>query len=278
MFSMTFDLPAYLQRIGAADVHTTDLPTLRHIAQRHALSIPFENIDALRGAGVSLALEDVQRKLVFEHRGGWCFEQNLLLGEALRALGFTVRDLAGRVLWNRPLTDKPARTHRMLEVHCAGRRWLVDAGFGGQTLTGIMDMDERAPQTTPHELFRLREWEGDLLLEALPAGVAADGAADWHPLYRFDCRDFWPIDFEAANFQLAHDPRSRFARELNVALPTPSGRWSLRNRELTWRGLDGQVRRSHLTDAAAVRDTLREHFGIDVGGLADFVVGDSDPA
>ncbi|MDR2214873.1 MAG: arylamine N-acetyltransferase [Nevskiaceae bacterium] len=267
---MALDLPAYLQRIGAADAQRADLATLRRIALAHPLAIAFENLDAFRGVGVSLALEDVQRKLVSEGRGGWCFEHNLLLGEALRELGFTVHDRAARVLWGRDTATQSPRTHRLLEVQCDGRRWLVDGGFGGQTLTGILDMDQRDPQATPHEWFRLREFDGDLLLEALPTGAGtgakantdATASAGWRPLYRFDHAPQWPMDFEAANFQLARDPRSHFTKQLIAARPTESGRWSLNNRELTWRGLDGSEQRQRLADVAALQEALREHFGV----------------
>jgi arylamine N-acetyltransferase len=76
------------------------------------------------------------------------------------------------------------------------------------------------------------------------------------------------VDFEAANFQLARDPRSHFTTDLSVALPTETGRWSLRNRELAWRGLDGAEQRQVLPDVAAVQDALRARFGIEAGGLA----------
>jgi N-hydroxyarylamine O-acetyltransferase len=266
---MGIDLPAYLRRIGFHGTARADLATLRQIAFHHAVAIPFENLDPFRGERVSLEPADVQRKLVLEGRGGWCFEHNLLLGEALRALGFTVHDLAARVLWGREPAARTARTHRLLEVEAEGRRWLADAGFGGQTPTGVLDLDDRGVQQTPHEPFRLSGLEGDLLLEALPTGVLdpVASAAAWRPLYRFDRARQWPIDFEAANFQLARDPQSHFSTGIAVARPVQDGRWSLRNRELTWRGLDGRERRQVLGDTAALHRALREHFGIDAAGL-----------
>lgn len=262
---MSLDLQQYLGRIGAGDAAAADLPTLRHIVYRHALAIPFENLDPFRGVPVSLDLQDVQRKLVHDRRGGWCFEHNLLLGEALRAVGFTVQDLAARVLWGRDAAARTPRTHRLLEVEAEGRQWLVDTGFGGQTPTGILDLAGRGPQSTPHESFVLQEMEGDLLLQALPTG-AKDPEA-WRPLYRFDRARQWPVDFEAANFQLARDPQSHFTTQLSVARPTEDGRWSLRNRELTWRGLDGREERRVIADAGALLDTLERVFGIDATGL-----------
>jgi N-hydroxyarylamine O-acetyltransferase len=263
---MSLDLQRYLERIGVSGAGHADLPTLRRVVYRHALSIPFENLDPFRGVPVSLELADVQRKLVAGGRGGWCFEQNLLLGEALRALGFSVHDLAARVLWGREASDHTPRTHRLLEVEVEGRRWLADVGFGGQTPTGVLDLGDRLPQSTPHEPFRLRELDGDLLLEARPTG--ADAAQSWRPLYRFDGTRQWPVDFEAANYQLAHDSRSHFTTGLAVARPTQDGRWSLRNRTLTWRGLDGREQQRFIADGAALLQSLRDVFGIEATTLA----------
>ncbi len=39
---------------------------------------------------MSLEIEDLERKLVTERRGGYCFEQNLLLKAAFEALGAEV--------------------------------------------------------------------------------------------------------------------------------------------------------------------------------------------
>jgi N-hydroxyarylamine O-acetyltransferase len=77
-----FDLGAYLERIGASTASG-----IKDIHRAHALAIPFENLDPRRGVPVSLETEDLQRKLVGRRRGGYCFEQNLLLAAALEALG-----------------------------------------------------------------------------------------------------------------------------------------------------------------------------------------------
>src|SRR3981081_2498478 len=87
-----FDLDAYLARIGLSG-----RPSLAEMHRAHATSIPFENLDPRRGVPVSLELEDLQRKLVRERRGGYCLEHNLLLKAALEWLGAEVELLLARV-------------------------------------------------------------------------------------------------------------------------------------------------------------------------------------
>jgi N-hydroxyarylamine O-acetyltransferase len=103
------DFDGYLARIGLSGT-----PTIAEVHRAHVASIPFENLDPQRGVPVSLAPDDIERKLVAERRGGYCFEQNLLLKSALEALGAEVETLLGRVLprWSisRRATGTRART------------------------------------------------------------------------------------------------------------------------------------------------------------------------
>jgi N-hydroxyarylamine O-acetyltransferase len=254
------DLAAYFARIAYDGPRSASRDALAQIAYRHALSIPFENLDPWLGIRVSLDPEAVADKLVTRRRGGWCFEHNLLLGDALRAVGFDVRDLAARVLWGRTPDAVTARTHRILQVRCAGRDWLVDAGFGGQSLTGVIDLQSDQEQSTPHELLRLRRVGGEQILETRLQ-------EQWRAMYRFDLQPQHPVDFEAANFQLSHDPGSHFVTGLIAALPTRDGRHALRDGALTWYDHTGYARQQRLDSAAQVLETLRDTFGISLSGL-----------
>jgi N-hydroxyarylamine O-acetyltransferase len=256
------DLPTYLEHIGFEGAPHADLATLRELVLRHVLTIPFENLDAFTGRRPSLDPADVERKLLRQRRGGWCFEQNLLLGNALRASGFTVADLAARVVWGRTADVVASRTHRVLKVRAENRDWIVDAGFGGQTLTGVLDMASEDAQDTPHEPFRLRRLGAELLMESQVAG-------EWLPLFRFDLHPQQPIDFEAANFQLVHDPSSHFTQGPRVSRVTREGRHVLRGFELAFHSLRDGTRRETLRDGREVMQALSDVFGIDTAALPD---------
>ena len=92
-------LDAYLRRIGLGGhgPAVADGDGLRRVHRAHATAIPFENLDPLRGVPASLELADLERKLVGQRRGGFCFEHNTLLAGALTELGFEVEPLLGRV-------------------------------------------------------------------------------------------------------------------------------------------------------------------------------------
>jgi N-hydroxyarylamine O-acetyltransferase len=263
---LSFDLTSYLHRVGFEGGARNDLATLQQLVFRHALAIPFENLDAWLGLPVTLDPESVFDKLVRRGRGGWCFEQNLLLGNALREIGFDVSDFGGRVVWGRAADSVAARTHRLLQVHSEGRRWLADVGFGALTPTGVLDLDSDAAQSTPHELFRLRRLGavGSHIAENL---LEAQFQGQWLPMYRFDPVPQQAIDFEAANYHLSTDPQSRFVRWLVVTKPTRDARPVLRDRDLVIHGRASSSEPRRLSDAAQLREVLEGTFGLDLTGL-----------
>ena len=121
----SFDLDAYLHRVGDAGPVGPDLETLRRLQAAHLGAIPFENLDVRLGRPVGLDLASLQAKLVRRRRGGYCFEQNTLFAAVLRAIGFDLRTLEARV---RPpgATSPLPRTHMLLRVDVGGDPWLAD--------------------------------------------------------------------------------------------------------------------------------------------------------
>jgi N-hydroxyarylamine O-acetyltransferase len=249
----SIDLDAYLRRIGLSAASVPDLATLQLLVAAHVAAIPYENLNPFLGLPVDLDLAAVERKLVHEGRGGYCFEQNLLLGEALRAIGFEVTNLAARVTWNQPEDAITARSHMLLRVELEGRSWLVDVGFGGMTPTGALQLMPQAEQVTAHEPFRLLICEGDWYMQArLPAG--------WKTLYRFDLQLQYPIDYRASNYFLSTHPDSHFVTGLSAARAVPGQRLALRNREFTWHPTHGESTRRTLRSAMEIREVLENEF------------------
>src|SRR5687767_6520538 len=96
------DIDAYFERIGYVGSRSVSADTLAAIHLQHPIAIPFENLNPLLRRPVRLDAPSLEHKLVRDRRGGYCFEQNLLLSHVLRGLGFQVKGLAARVLWNTP--------------------------------------------------------------------------------------------------------------------------------------------------------------------------------
>ncbi|MDX6502147.1 MAG: arylamine N-acetyltransferase, partial [Blastocatellia bacterium] len=179
---MTLDLTGYFERIsyGGAVEPTQDV--LQDLMTNHTQAIPFENLDPVMGVPVDdLSPDALIDKLVHRRRGGYCYEQNGLMGYVLAEVGFRVRRLAGRVIWMLPPdAPPPAQTHTVLAVTFPGSQgsYLVDVGFGGQTLTSPIRFEIGNAQQTTHEPYRLQDRGDGLVLQAQVLG-------EWQSLYEF---------------------------------------------------------------------------------------------
>lgn len=123
------ELARYLAKIGFDGEAGAALATLEDIVRLHVAAFPFEALDVQLGSPPGLDPAAHFAKLVENGRGGWCYEQNGLLGDMLRAVGFEVTRLSAAVM--RDLRGDASRgTHLALRVDL-DRPYLVDAGFGG---------------------------------------------------------------------------------------------------------------------------------------------------
>ena len=254
------DIDAYFRRIGCERPRAPTLEALNTILLRHPLSIPFENLTPLMGQTVSLSLDDLDRKLVQEGRGGYCYEQNTLLQAVLRDLGYEVTGLAARVLWGRPEGTVSPRTHMLLKIDLGGRAYIADAGFGGMTLTGLLDLAAKTEQETPHGRFRLLEEDGFWTLQTTLGG-------DWLNIHRFDLQAQEAVDYELPNHFVSTHPGSVFVNNLMVSRVVPQGRYALMNREFTFYPRAGGKERRTLESAAAILSVLGGEIGINLQGL-----------
>lgn len=151
MSDAVFDLEAFLTRVGLElerDSIVADLASLGKLTSAMTASCPFEQLDPALGRGVDSSLPAVFEKVVRRGRGGYCFELNGLMTAALRALGFECQQRAARVV----LGPEPSGfTHLVNLVSIAGAEYLVDVGFGRDSLraplplSSLLEGDWRLP-------------------------------------------------------------------------------------------------------------------------------------
>jgi N-hydroxyarylamine O-acetyltransferase len=256
--SGTVQLLPYLQRIGLDGQERSARPeptaqTLIELHRAHVLSIPFENIDVLLGAGVDLSVGAINDKLIRRRRGGVCHEHNLLFAAVLEQLGFRVRRVLTRVR-----DDGVAllpRGHSALLVDVDGQRWLCDVGYG---CDGIIE---------PVPLSRSTVHQGQWSFEIEPGeGMWRLRAADppRTVLYSVADVEYRRPDFDVAAYFLLTHPASPFSSSLVVQRATPDARYALRDLDLTVAYPDGRS----VTERIAPRslaDVLCGLFAIDLG-------------
>lgn len=248
-------LSLYLGRIGFVRDPLPDRGTLQALQHAQRLAIPFENLDIPLGRGIALGAA-VRAKLLDRRRGGYCFEQNALFLDALRAIGFDARPLLARV-WLMS-EGVPPRTHTLNLVMLEGEELIADVGFGGSYVP-VMLLAEDVPSTTPdgvrHRLVRdaAHGWT-----------LERDGGTGWARQYGFTLDPVEPADLEMANHWTATRPGTRFTTLRIVSRATPEGYLSLVDRMLTV-SRNGEAEVEEVTDAATYRRILAERFGLALG-------------
>lgn len=257
-----FDIEGYFKRIRYSGERSATLETLTQIHKLHPQTIPFENLNPFLRIPVSLDIHDLYRKLVLSKRGGYCFEHNLLLMEVLRALGFKVKGLAARVLWNQPQGAITARGHMLLLVSVGSVDYITDVGFGGMTLTAPLRLKVDEQQQTPHEDFKITPLGSDYVLQAKVQG-------DWRLIYSFSLQENFQIDYEVTSWYLSNFPSSHFITGVIAALAFDGGRYALRNTDFSVHYLDGRNERKSVESVDELMELLTNTFRIDVPATPD---------
>ncbi len=275
-----FDLDAYLTRIDMPARPTPDAAGLSRLQRAHRLAIPFENFDVVLGRGIAIDSASVFAKLVTARRGGYCFEQNRLFGDALDALGFAHVPLLARV-WLGIDPDGgpvPPLTHTFSRVTVEGQDWIADPGFGG-SYAPIMPMEDGAEAEAPDGArFRLRtDPRHGWMLERLGSAAATDGRGagpGWQPQYAFTGEPAVAADLAMGNLWSATAPGTRFTSASIASIVLPHGFASLTDRNYR-RIAAGTTNEGEITDPRVYRMRLSLMFGIsltveEVAGLGLF--------
>lgn len=253
--SQKVNLNSYFDRIGFAGSIAPTLATLETILALHPASIPFDNLDPFLGLPVELDLKSIERKLLAERRGGYCFEHNTLLAAVLRELDYPVKTLAARVVWDNPAAVE--LNHMLLLVEIAGTSYLADAGFGGSTPTAPLKLRADVEQATPHGPYRLSGGQPEWLLETRIGD-------EWKALYAFETTERSTEDYQAANLRVSTDPGAGFTTDLRVALSPSGKRLALRNTRFNTHVTGEPTQTRDLASVAELREVLSTSFGLEL--------------
>lgn len=249
-----FNLQAYLHRIKFSGDMDVSVDTLIRLHHAHFHNIPFENFDILLGRGIDLDPQVVFNKLVFNKRGGYCFELNGLFLQALQAFGFKARALLARV----HVTGTPSgRGHQLELISIDNRDWLADVGFGGNSPRTPIPLELDRPITTQGQTIRLTDGgKFGIMLQALEAD-------EWKDLYSFDLGYVFPADIAYGNHYASTHPDTLFTSSRVAVRPLPVGEIILMDRTLTITA-NGRKEIQTLPDSPAYLDAVKTHFSIEL--------------
>lgn len=252
------DLSAYLGKVGLDLPLSVSEETLKQVHCAQIQCIPFENFDVLLQREMLLAPPALLQKLVYQQRGGYCFELNGLLLLVLRTLGFDARGALARVHLR---GDHLGRTHLMCRVRLNAQEWIADVGFGGGcglVEPALLQYDIPFEQAGQRLRFVADEGYGTMLQLWWHEH---DGDGFWKNIYSFDNEIVDAGDIAMAHHFTATSPQSLFTHTRVVTIPTADGRLSLLNDELkiSRNGIDEHVQ---LPEGEPYLAALERYFGI----------------
>ncbi|EJL07599.1 arylamine N-acetyltransferase family protein [Pseudomonas chlororaphis] len=247
----------YLQRLGYDSAPPPTLATLRELQLRHTSTFAFENLSTLLRVPVPIDLASVERKVLQEGRGGYCYELNQMYQVLLQYLGYEARGITGRVVMGGPEDAWPARTHRLVLLTLDGVRYVSDVGFGGMVPTAPLLLDTEDEQATPHEPYRIIERDGSYTLRAKVAG-------EWRAIYVFDLQRQEAADYEMGNWFVSTHKDSPFLGQLKVALMGEGLRRTLNNGSYAVHRLGQDSERRQISDPDELITLLQNEFAIRV--------------
>jgi N-hydroxyarylamine O-acetyltransferase len=263
--SLTFNLPAYLERIRLPARPTLDHHGLAAVQRAHRLAIPFENLDVALGRGIDISADAVFGKLVIAGRGGYCFEQNRVFLDALHALGFEARPLLARVWLN--AESVPPKTHTLSLVTIDGQPWIADPGFGGSYAPPMPLVDGAEADAPDGARFRLSQdgTHGWMLFRHGELGTTdgRGGGAGFQPQYSFTTDMVWPADLAMGNLWTSTAPGTRFTTLKVVSIVLPHGFATLTDRHYR-RRVGEEETAAEIADPRVYRMRLSMMFGIDL--------------
>lgn len=214
MISSNFILADYLKRIGFQGQTNPDLSTLTALMSAQLQSVPFENTEVQAGRIPSLIPEEITEKIVFNARGGYCYEVNGLFAMALSAIGFEWYFAGARPMFYP--TRRP-KTHLVVIVTIEGVSYLCDTGFGGYGLREPIKIVDGNIQPQQNDRYEIILRDEEYILNSWVNGA-------WAPQYGFALTPQEWIEFSLANYFNATHPDTIFTQKKLAVIQTKHGR------------------------------------------------------
>ena len=256
MSAELFDRDGWLKRIGYAGSRAPTLATLQGLIAAHSRAIAYESIDILLDRPPKLDLPSLQEKMIARRRGGYCFEQNMLLRGGLRSLGYKVTSLQARVVRGLEIDAPRPMIHMVLLVDLDEGPFIADVGFGNLAPTAPLRLVPLVEQPTPHETMRFIEMGAEFVLQSRLG-------ENWEHIYRVVMLPRFDAEYEICNWYTGTHPQSPYLNNLIAALPGADGtRLTLFNWRFTVRHASGKAERRMLESALEFRSVLENDFGV----------------
>ena len=253
------DLSLYLERIAIESAEEPSESYLDRIIYGQQTHIPFEDLDScFLHKSISLAIPDLFNKLVVRKRGGFCFEQNLLLTRALKDLGFDAYTVFCRCFFDLSMRDLPQSLHCAVIVTLPEGTFFCDVGYGGPQPPAAVPVNAKVATEKYGETWKIEKTDDQWY--SLSRKTSED---TWERTMHFNLFRQTPQDFIAACYYCAASPQSVFTSTLMAGLRTPTGNLNIMDRVFTKRE-NGVCCRRELNSQKEVFDVLEKEFRLSI--------------
>jgi len=245
------EIKDYLNRIKFDGEINVDISTLKLLHGAHIESIPFENLDISLGNKITLSLRSQFNKVIYQKRGGFCYELNNTFAALLLACGFSVKLLSASVFFRN--TYGPEFDHLLILVECEGKLLITDVGFGNSFREPLFLTSRPVKQL---DAFYKIERKGlDYTLLQKKEGMT------WQVQYMFtlECHKIDAFSYMCEYLQTSAE--SHFTQESICSIPTKYGRKTLTNNRYI-ETINGKRNEFIITNEEQYRRTLNQHFSI----------------
>lgn len=242
---------------------SVDIEFLNELQSKHIARYSFNSLAVVLGQDISLDINVIFNKIVERQRGGYCFEHNKLVLNVLSELGFEVRLLMAKVIYNRDVDV--ARTHRITLLNFEGDDYIVDAGFGHFGARLPVKLELGLEQNQGDEVYRIvQNSKKDYCYQ-----VFKDD--DFFTLYTFNLHHYSEAECLPAHFYSHKSPDAAFVNNMVVCRKFYDDILSLRNGEL-FRISDGATVTTAIASAQHLHTILVDDFELDLDfAIAEFL-------
>lgn len=251
-----FQLDSYLKLIGV-NKQTPSLNFLNEILASHIACLSFSALAVQLEQYPSLAPDAIFSRLVLDQQGGYCYEQNSLLHDALLHLGFDVRPAMARVVFtlDDPFADR-ALTHRLNLVELNDQTWIADAGFSQMSPAVALCLDGSPV-------------DGKRVIELRPGEWHYQKAKDqgWKSMFRFEKRQVSPLEIEMGHLWSSVHPTATFVNNLVASRIYPDRTVFLNNLTLQ-EILPDQTINTDIESVGGLGEVLSREFNIQLPDAA----------
>lgn len=235
--------------------HSMNIEFLNELQSKHIARYSFNSLAVVLGQDISLEINDVFNKIVEKRRGGYCFEHNKLAMHVLSELGFDVRLLMAKVIYNRDVDV--ARTHRITLLTLEGENYIFDAGFGHFGARYPVKLELGLEQDQGDAIYRIIQNEkGDYCYQLLKEN-------EFFTLYTFNLYHYSEAECLPAHFYSHKSPDAAFVNNMVVCRKFFNDILSLRNGEL-FRISNGETITTVITSAKQLHEILVADFELNL--------------